>query len=561
MDKKYCVLKILLLLFLFSRPLFGFKFVVLGDRTPLDPKTGKETFERILNEIKLLAPDFIVHLGNLIKGHISDTVKIKMEWEYVIKTFQELGVPYYFCPGSEDILNEKSEEIYLRYFNRTYYSFNYENCHFVVLDFSRFPRYEEVPKEMIDWLRDDLYLARRAKFTFVFAHRPYWRTLKEKWGLHKMFVRYGVDYLFSGHGCFYLYHLMDSVHYIQVGPSGARLKEETEESFPNYLLIEVEKKRVNILVIKPGSLFPKEKISLKELEARKKIEEIGIKISRFSLRGNSSDTVSVEIENPFFEELKGELLWRQYSWEISPPKAVFYLAPKSSGYFTFNLAPRSAQGFFPLPELVTSFANEEREKRLITRRLNIIREIKVQPVLPPITLDGELKEFLDSITTFGNELGGEAGLNSKLYLGYDTSNLYIGVVNYEKQITAQVRGSAGAIKKDDHCSFLISFSLDTLYEITFNPLGFSLDARYIKEKKSYRRREWAGSYYLKTKIGEGYWQGEMALPLPKSVYERDRLIGFNFLRYSQTEGKFLVFQPPYSLDDVSLGSLILTKPR
>ncbi|MEO0098021.1 MAG: metallophosphoesterase [candidate division WOR-3 bacterium] len=546
--------KILFLFFLsYFSPLSAFKFCVLGDRTPL---SSPETFETVLNEIRVLKPDFIIHLGNLIKKGIKDTTLLKKEWENVQRIFSQLGIPYHLCPGSEDIWDEKSEEIFLRYFSKTYYSFNYENCHFVILDFSRFPKYSDVPKEMIDWLREDLSLFRRARYTFVFAHRSYWRLLKERWGLHKVLSQLGVDYFLSAHDCFYTYHKMDSIRYLQVGPTGAKLKEETEEKrggFPNYLLVEVDKKRVNISVIKPGSIFAPEVFSLKEIEEESLTKE-RIIISPFSKR---SPEVNVSLENPYSYEIKGEIRWEGYSWDISPPKAKFYLSPKSKGFFPFSFSLKGE--IFPLPELIFSYEREGKEE-VIKKLLPLKREISAGRITPKI--DGELKEWRGGIDQFGDERGNKAKLHSTLFLGYDSSNLYFALLNYEKRIKARMRERDGFIKEDDFVSIFLSPKPETIYEVSFNPLGFISDSRYIKEKGKYRKREWNGKYEVKTLIGEKYWQVEISFPLLNfNTEEEVREIGFNFYRYSPDDSLFLFFQPPisgkYEPGEGNLGVLLL----
>ncbi|MEO0102145.1 MAG: metallophosphoesterase [candidate division WOR-3 bacterium] len=541
-----------ILYFSLSSFTYAFKFCVLGDRTPLG---APETFETVLKEIKLLKPDFIIHLGNLIKGKGADTLVIKREWENIQRTFSRLGIPYYLCPGSEDIWDEKSEEIYLRYFNKTYYSFNYDNCHFVILDFSRFTKYTDVPKEMIDWLREDLSLSRRARYTFIFAHRSYWRLLKEKWGLHKILSQLGVDYFFSAHDGFYTFYQMDSVRYFQVGPTGAKLKGITEEkrgAFPNYLLGEVTKKRVDILVIKPGSIFAPEVVSLKEMEEESLTSE-RISISPFT---KSNPEVNVGIENPYSYEIKGEIKWETYAWDIAPPKAKFYLSPRGKGFFPFSVSLK--EEIFPLPELIFSYEREGKEE-VIKKLLPLKREISLNKINPKI--DGELKEWQGGIIQFSDEKGKKAKLKSTLFLGYDSSNIYIALLNYEQKIKTRVRERDGLIKEDDFVSVLFSPQPDTIYEISFNPLGFILDWCYIREKGKYRRRAWDGKYEIKTVVGEKYWQAEISLPFSNFNTGERKEIGFNLYRYSPDDSLSLFFQPPLSEtfkpDGENLGRLLL----
>ncbi len=548
--------------------LYGFKFCVLGDRTPL---ASKDLFETVMKELAVIKPDFVIHLGNLIRGRIKDTIEIKKEWEYISKRFSSLGIPYHFCPGSEDIWDEKSEEIYLRYFNKTYYSFDYNNCHFLLLDFSRFPKYSDVPKEMIDWLREDLAQARRAKHTFLFGHRPYWRVLKEKWGLHGLLKRHRVRYFFSGADCFYTYHFMDSIHYFQVGPTGARLKWETDEErggFPNYLLVEVEKNQVKILLIRPGSILPPDFVTLKAIEQEEVLESKAIFISPFNLRGEAGrEEIGVSLTNPFSYEIKGEIRWLPYSWEVSPPKAKFYLEPRGKGFFPFTITTKGE--IFPLPKFIFSYPKEEGKEEVITKSLPLKRAVTITQVSPTPVIDGELREWQTGLSLFSDEKGEKSKLNSNLFFGFDTVNLYFGLRNYEKQIKARVREQDGQIKEDDFASFFLSLTSDTIFEISINPFGFIADGRYVKERERYRRREWRGRYQLKTKVGSDHWQLEMALPF-SNFFKGDpkelKRLGFNLLRYSPDDSLALFFQPPSSpirspklfpIGEEGLGALIL----
>jgi hypothetical protein len=550
-------------LILFFSPLFAFKFCVLGDRTPL---AGNEVFEQVMKEIKVLKPDFIVHLGNLIKGKGRDTSGIIREWNFIKKTFDDLGIPYYLCPGSEDIWDEKSEEIFLRFFNKTFYSFNYDNCHFIILDFSRFPRFSDLPKEMLDWLRDDLSLHRRKKWIFVFGHRPYWRTLKEKFPLHKILSSFGVDFFFSGYSCFYTYHLMDSIHYFQVGPTGARFKEESEEergAFPNYLLIEVQKDFVNVIVIRPGSILRPDIVTLKGIEEESLTSE-KISISPFLVEPKDNGLekeILVSLENPFSYELRGEVFWVPFSWKVSPPKAKFFLSPFGKGSFPFSLCFKG--DLFPLPELVVCFQKDGEKVESISKSLPIKREVFASKFTPGI--DGVIEEWKSGIDLFSNESGNKASLKSILFLGVDSLNLYFAVQNYEKKIVARLREKDGLIKEDDFACLLFSSSPDTIFEFSFNPRGFVYDKVYLKEGGKFKRREWDAHPEIKSLIGENYWQAEIALPLSRLRLGERNSLGFNFLRYSVDDSLSLFFQPPIShkpipslrIDENSFGILLI----
>ena len=93
----------------------------------------------------------------------------------------------------------------INYKNRVaqpYYSFDFKNTHFIVLDVSRSEKYEEMAKEQINWLLGDLEKNQNKENIYVFFHKPFWfeaeRDNKPD-SLHMIFKKYGVDAVFNGH--------------------------------------------------------------------------------------------------------------------------------------------------------------------------------------------------------------------------------------------------------------------------------------------------------------------------------------------------------------------------
>ncbi|MCS7249888.1 MAG: metallophosphoesterase [candidate division WOR-3 bacterium] len=481
-------MKIFVLISLFSFTLlFPFSFVVLGDRTG---GAKDEIFKQIIEEIKILKPNFVITTGDLIEGNKKDSLAIIKEWEKVLKMLKETDTKIYFTPGNHDIYSELSEKIYLSLIGKTYYSFSYENAHFIVIDNSRYNSYYQMPKNMIDWLERDLQLHKKYRWKFVFMHRPFWRYEYEKnklkdFPLHQIFKKYQVNYVFSGHDHFYAYLFYDSIHYFQVGPSGSRYKiyfDEKEGAFQNYLFCKVEKNQVSIAVIKPGSIFPKEKIILEEIISKERFKKEGISLTPLIIsEEKEEDTITLYLTNPLNKKLRGNFLW-QFSSEdylFDTEKGSFVLEEKGKGSYSFIVKIRKPQQIYPLPKIYL-FINNEDKKDSLTFILPIKKEIKLK--------DGEFYQLEE----FGKEDGTKAPLKNKIIISYDKPNLYL---NYSSEETYQL----------DSLFFYFAKNKDSILEVKVTKeekFIFSQIRVFQNEIKRFQQRKKEGKGEIKIGLEE-----------------------------------------------------------
>jgi len=203
-------------------PQNNFHFSILGDRTG---GATADIYEQIWREIDLLHPDFVINVGDTIEGG-SDAV-IEQQWREVGVIFQRYRhYPLYFTPGNHDVFSETSARLYQRVTGRPLcYSFDYQQAHFIVLDNSRSL---ELSEEQLQFLQQDLAAHQNNDPKFVFFHKPYW-IVPLKFGsgrfrLHELALRYGVDYIISGHGHQLVKMERDGIVYLEVGSSGASIE-------------------------------------------------------------------------------------------------------------------------------------------------------------------------------------------------------------------------------------------------------------------------------------------------------------------------------------------------
>jgi acid phosphatase type 7 len=215
------------------------RFGVFGDCQP--PEKGM----KCAPSLPVLARDmaaqnvaFVIGLGDYIRGaRTMDEVRQQYQGFFAgLAPLQSLGpVPVALTPGNHDIQGSRTRsEYFAKTFRALPYSFDRAQCHFVILD-SEQPGYSSrIAGPQLGWLKQDLTRNRNAALTFVAAHEPLFPVSvhrgesldqypKERDALHQLFVREGVDCVFSGHEHFFHREQRNGVDYIISGGGGGPL--------------------------------------------------------------------------------------------------------------------------------------------------------------------------------------------------------------------------------------------------------------------------------------------------------------------------------------------------
>ena len=203
-----------------------FQFVVYGDT-----RTRHDVHRTVINGIlKYASPDFILHTGDLVADGNDPAL-----WPIFFDAERELLRKAAFFPSLGN--HEQNALSYFDFLNaKAYYSFNWGNAHFMVID-SDIENAAETKtqrdsfwQEQTRWLEDDLREAQKADFRFLFAHHPPMTAVKRRQGdnphmtaLEPMFEKYGLTAGFFGHDHNYQHYLQNGVHYFVTGGGGAPL--------------------------------------------------------------------------------------------------------------------------------------------------------------------------------------------------------------------------------------------------------------------------------------------------------------------------------------------------
>lgn len=244
-----------------------FRFAVFGDSRPGN-REYSPILQAIATEIGTLGVPFVLGTGDYIEGSSNQTT-VRRQWEGFFTALAPLqaqqATPVALATGNHDIRGiRRNAEIFLEHFKRLYFSFDYEGCHFIILDTEGLGQEGRITGTQLQWLKQDLAAKADAKFTFVALHRPLFPVAlhvgssldqypKERDALHTLFVQQGVDAVFAGHEHLYNYQKRDGVLYFITGGAGAPLYATPDRGgFHHYLLVTVSEDTFTVEVRRVG---------------------------------------------------------------------------------------------------------------------------------------------------------------------------------------------------------------------------------------------------------------------------------------------------------------------
>ena len=255
--------------------------VVYGDSRTLHDR-HREVFAQIID----LAPEAIVHVGDIVENGNSqadwdalDEI-IGFDPETMTAGNDSLRIPYWPVLGNHEYNKDPGASNYLAHFdlpgNERWYSFDFENAHFAVLDSQAIVNGNtEDTLAQAEWLEADLQASQGQDFIFVSFHHPvyseshhgdadeFWGQGANKTGINfvELFEKYGVDVVFEGHAHSYEKFYNNGIYYIVTGGGGASLSEQQKKSSCNCLQmyaaelhvmnVEINGKTASITAVKP----------------------------------------------------------------------------------------------------------------------------------------------------------------------------------------------------------------------------------------------------------------------------------------------------------------------
>lgn len=218
-----------------------FKFMVFGES-----RGGEIVFKRILGDINYRKPAFAISCGDMVEDASAGAYK------KFIKDLETVTVPFLTVAGSSEV-GEGNRRLYEDNFGATYYSFDYQKAHFIILDNGD----GRISEEQFIWLENDL-MQNKAVNTFVFMHLPPFdprpgrpqpmEVAGQNLRLSSLFEKYNVSMVFTSGIHSYFKEEVKGVTYIITGGGGSELA--SADAFYNYIIVEVSGDKVKDKLIK-----------------------------------------------------------------------------------------------------------------------------------------------------------------------------------------------------------------------------------------------------------------------------------------------------------------------
>jgi hypothetical protein len=155
-----------------------FRFAVVTDRTG---GVREGVFERAIDQLNILQPEFVLCVGDLITGGTEKLEQIDKEWKEMVGWINKLQMPFFYLPGNHDITNKVMEKRWKEQFGRTYYHFVYKDTLFLLLNTEDPPvkKLAKISSPQIAYAKKALAENKNVRWTFVLLHKPVWNYKEE----------------------------------------------------------------------------------------------------------------------------------------------------------------------------------------------------------------------------------------------------------------------------------------------------------------------------------------------------------------------------------------------
>jgi len=550
---KRSVLAILCItLFLSAKSDEAFRFAIVGDRTG---SAVDQVFEEIIEEVKLLDPDFVMCVGDLIEGYETDTTVMYAQWDSLLAIIQTLPCKFYFVPGNHELQNETDRAIYTEKTGfKRYYSFNYRNSHFIILDntMTYWALPQEMDAEQIKWLEKDLEKHKQMDNIFVFYHIPtYIYALREDTtdNLAQIFEKYGVDAVFTGHHHEYSYLNQNNIEYIDVGSSGGGMStsDPARGHFYHYLMVTVRGNERNIAVLKKESALPRNTVTLQDIQTIERAEQGAIIIEDCVIDEEArglKQTVALAVSNLGPDSLVHTIEWEVDAerYIIQPDIMPLAIAPEETKEYKIDVTVTNGSDLFPMPSFTLAYPFTYGKVCTLHNILSVKRHKFVDKTTSPPEIDGRLDDLIWRavlpITHFAYYDGSAVAAieSTEIYFSHDNDNLYFAARCHESdpsQIRAATFEHDGATYSDDNVWLFFDSNLDreTYYQAIINCNGAVFD-RICRAVDGTVTRDvsWNAAWEVASGRENGKWTLEMKIAKKELAPFNEDKWGFNMRR-------------------------------
>ncbi len=554
--------------FLYTANAQKFSFVVLGDSQFENPAS----FEEIVKETELLHPDFVIHVGDMIHGYTYDINTAREQWKKFKKQISPLTMPFYPTPGNHDVTTKEIQPAYTEAWGKSklYYSFDYKNSHFIIINAFLDQQFDTIPKAEYQWLLRDLEKSKNIKNIFISFHSPLYMNPKYDWKpLQRILTHYNIKGVFSGHYHIYDYRLENGIPYFCINSSGNMDFNNFLAGYGHgFLYATVDSDKVDYAFVSNGKVYPPVAVSSGEFKRSPTFfnQDKTINIEDPS-KHPINLTTEVPVQNRSNIRRNYTLGWetKDYRWKFSPWGENISVGAGQTKYIKFSISGPEGK-----------FSRDELPKLKISAPYKTLSGIETTSAYffhlfnPPYTYavytkwkininnndDEKLWTNVKGITRLFNGLTGkpdEKETNIKVL--YDDKNLYVKVVGFEKNtgnLSSYAYGDIPLVFADDDFELFFDTRHDqsNFYRLMVNPKG--------KVLCSSPAGLFSFKFDVNTYVGRNYWSAKFKIPFSQLHIKKPKkgdIWGFNVIRHrlqSKVQQSFwslmqyyLPYQPEY----------------
>ena len=333
-----------------------FTFAIIGDKTGggLDKWP---IFDRAIEEINTLNPDFAIMVGDLIQGDTTDPKQLAAEWKEFWEHQSDLNIPFLSLPGNHDITNPVMYDYWQKHIGRTYYAFTYKNCLFLLLNTEEWHANSGewvnwFGAEQIKYAKSQLEQHADVRHTFVMLHRPLWLQRNSGWEDIEAALGERPYTVFAGHYHNLTLHTRNDRRYFVLGATGGGLTPQAVReygAFDHYSLVTVDNDEVKVAIIEPGNIHPAD---ISTAAFKDKVSKLLDFKPQFDLNRNrsvSNGNLEISLQNTLEKSLILEIVFDQNDkWQISPNQLSIQAKPGQTSKTIVTLSVPS-NDFLPFP--------------------------------------------------------------------------------------------------------------------------------------------------------------------------------------------------------------------
>ncbi len=437
-----------------------FTFAIIGDKTG-GGYDKWHVFDRAIDEINVLKPDFAIMVGDLIQGYTDDKAQVEAEWKEFWQHQSDLIIPFLPLPGNHDITNPMMYDYWQKHLGRTYSAFTYKDCLFLLLNTEEKHSQPEGSEgwtetwfgdAQVAYTTDELVQHKDVRHTFVMLHKPAWLHEDSGWSQIEEALADRAYTVFAGHYHNLTLHTRNDRRYFVLGATGGGFTtREVREygAFDHYSIVTVDGNEINVAIVEPGSIFPAD-LSTAEFKARlRELVTIQSHLKIERERSASGGKLEIALKNDLEKEVDVDLVFHASKrWQTAPHQLAFTLKPgqDATGSVVFSA---STEALLPLPiyDYSVLYGGEQLYRR--TEMVYPIEPSKMQKITDWMLLG-----------TFGLDVPEELVASDIVPSNFIADPLPI----YDKSANKTYQGKHGNIQWQAHHVESGSVNLDAVFE-------------------------------------------------------------------------------------------------